>query len=148
MLNLKLITTILLSIIIFSCSKSIKTSSNIGSDSIENLVIKSTFEVDSAAQFVGGNKALMQYILQNIRYPIEAHKAGVVGKVFVNFVVLKTGDISYITTSSDANKILAKEAIRLIKNMPKWNPATIKGEPVNSKFVLPITFMIEGARNR
>jgi periplasmic protein TonB len=140
MLNLKIICSIVLITILFSCSKSVKTKSQLISESTQNLEIKRPFELDISAQFVGGNSALAKYLQQNLRYPPEAQRRGITGKVFVNFVILKTGEIYNVTVPKETERVLIDEAKRIVRQMPKWKPAMIKGEPVNSEMVLPITF--------
>ncbi len=102
--------------------------------------IELTYVVDSAAHFTGGNQAYNKFILQNLRYPIEAQKNKIQGKIYVTFIVLASGKLTNIITSDGANKHLADEAKRLILIMPDWVPAYFQGKPVNSQTNLPITF--------
>lgn len=86
--------------------------------------------------------------MQNLRYPIEAQRNGISGKIFVEFIVLKNGEIAKIETPKNSEKTLVEEAKRIVKQMPKWKPATIKGESVNSQLVLPISSRNMGVINR
>ena len=97
---------------------------------------------DSAAVPVGGFDQFYNYLLMNLRYPKEARASKTTGKVIVEFVVEKDGSIlsENIKVLKSPHKSLSKEAIRLIKNGPKWIPGKLKGVPVRTKKVLPISF--------
>ena len=98
--------------------------------------------VDSVAMPVGGYEPFYRYIGMNLQYPKEARTANITGKVIVEFVIEKDGRISSenIRVLKSPHKSLSKEAIRIMKNAPDWTPGRIKGIPVRSKKVLPITF--------
>jgi periplasmic protein TonB len=98
--------------------------------------------VDSMAMPVGGYEPFYRYIGMNIKYPKEAREKKVTGKVIVEFVVERDGSISSknIKILKSPNDSLSEEARRLIQNAPDWIPGKIKGIPVRSKKVLPITF--------
>jgi len=97
---------------------------------------------DSAAVPVGGFDQFYNYVLRNLRYPKEARESKITGKVIIEFVIEKDGSISSknITVLKSPHKSLSKEAIRLIKNGPKWIPGKLKGVPVRTKKVMPVTF--------
>lgn len=99
--------------------------------------------VEQAACFPGGQGALMQWIGANLRYPEDAHENDIQGRVIVQFVIEKDGTISSPAIVRGVDKSLDKEAIRLIKKMPKWTPGRNNGQPVRSKFNLPITFRLQ-----
>jgi TonB family protein len=98
--------------------------------------------VDSVAMPMGGYEPFYRYIGMNLRYPKEARVAKITGKVIVEFVVEKDGSISpkNIKILKSPHDSLSEEAQRIIKNAPDWIPGKIKGIPVRSKKVLPITF--------
>lgn len=98
--------------------------------------------VDSTAMPVGGYEPFYRYIGMNIKYPKEAREKNVTGKVIVEFVVERDGSISSknIKILKSPHDSLSEEARRLIQNAPDWIPGKIKGIPVRSKKVLPITF--------
>lgn len=98
--------------------------------------------VDSMAMPVGGYEPFYRYIGMNIKYPKAARDKKVTGKVIVEFVVERDGSISSknIKILKSPHDSLSEEARRLIKNAPDWIPGKIKGIPVRSKKVLPITF--------
>ena len=99
---------------------------------------------DSAAVPVGGFDEFYNYLLRNLRYPKEARDSKTTGKVIVEFVVEKDGSISSrnIKVLKSPHKSLSKEGIRLIKNGPKWIPGKLKGVPVRTKRMMPITFSL------
>ncbi len=90
----------------------------------------------------GGMTALMKYLSDNIRYPEAAHKAGIQGRVTVQFVVGKDGSIGNVSILRGVNADLDAEAIRIISSMPKWKPGTQKGEPVRVKYTVPVMFRL------
>lgn len=90
----------------------------------------------------GGMSALMQYLNENIRYPEAAVKAGMQGRVTVQFIVDKDGSIDDVKTLRGVNPDLDAEAIRVIKTMPRWEPGTHKGKPVRVKYTVPVMFRL------
>lgn len=90
----------------------------------------------------GGMPGLMKYLSDNIRYPEAAHKAGIQGRVTVQFVVGKDGSIGNVSILRGVNADLDAEAIRVISSMPKWKPGTQKGEPVKVKYTVPVMFRL------
>ena len=94
-------------------------------------------------EFPGGMPALMEYLQNEIHYPKKCRDAGVEGRTIITFVVKKNGKIKDIEVArSSGNKLLDKEAMRVIKKMPKWKPGIHDGENVNVQFALPITFKL------
>lgn len=100
-------------------------------------------KVDQDASFVGGNDALKMWLVENIRYPEEAVEFGIEGKVYVSFVVSKDGLVKNVAVRKFADPLLDREALRVVKSMPRWNPRIVGGKPVNSVFNLPISFKLE-----
>ena len=84
----------------------------------------------------------MQFLRQEVKYPKEAFKDGVQGRVVVQFVVEKDGSISEVEVVKKVNEHLDAEAVRVVNAMPKWKPGKQKGEPVRVKFTLPVTFRL------
>lgn len=104
-----------------------------------------TFDVvEQMPQFPGGSSKLFEYLAKNIRYPAEAEKAGAVGRVIVSFVVEKDGSISDAKTVKAIHPALDAEALRVINSMPKWIPGKQKGEATRVKYVVPVTFRLQG----
>ncbi|MBR3080119.1 MAG: M56 family metallopeptidase [Prevotella sp.] len=100
--------------------------------------------VEQMPQFPGGPAALMQFLSQNVKYPVEAHKAGVQGRVIANFVVEKDGNITEARIVRSVHPSLDAEALRVIGSMPNWEPGMQNGEPVRVKYTVPITFKLQG----
>ena len=100
-------------------------------------------DVDEKPQFVGGDRALMRWLNENISYPIYAQEFGIQGKVLVNFVVEKDGRITNVKIEKGVHQqSLDREAIRLVKLMPKWQPAIKDEKVVRCYFTLPVTFVL------
>ena len=97
---------------------------------------------ETPPEFVGGNDALLKYISENTKYPKDAKKNEIQGRVVVQFVVNEDGSVSNIEIKNVLYKSLEEEAIRVISSMPKWNPGTINGNPVKVKYTLPIVFKL------
>ena len=101
--------------------------------------------VEENAEFPGGLAAMMKYIQQNVQYPAMAREAGISGKCFLKFVVNETGDISNVEVLKGVPGCpdCDKEAIRVVKSMPKWKPAKMTGRAVKCYFNLPFSFKIQ-----
>ena len=99
---------------------------------------------EKAPEFPGGMDAMMKYLYENIKYPAEAEAAGKDGRAIVQFIVKKDGSIGNVEIiRSSGDNSLDTEAIRVIASMPKWNPGTQGGKPVNVKFTLPVVFKVQ-----
>lgn len=96
--------------------------------------------LDKAASFPGGTSALIGWLNENFRYPAEARRNNIQGKVRVQFVIDENGDIINPTVTKNVNELLDNEALRLIKIMPKWSSGIRAGQKVRSYFTLPVTF--------
>ena len=86
---------------------------------------------------------MFEFIANNIQYPIVAEENGVQGRVLVSFVIKKDGSLSNVRVVKSVDPALDKEAVRLIKSMPKWSPGKEKGQFVNVKFTVPVTFRLQ-----
>ena len=102
--------------------------------------------VENMPEFPGGTAELMKFLAMNIKYPVEAQKENVQGRVVVQFVVSKTGKITDPTIARSVSPELDAEAIRVVKAMPDWKPGTQRGQAVNVKFNIPISFRLDGAK--
>ncbi|MCF6361238.1 MAG: energy transducer TonB [Cyclobacteriaceae bacterium] len=98
--------------------------------------------VETYPSFPGGNKAFYKYISKKMKYPPQARRMGIEGKVFVQFVVDENGNISDVKLMRGVGAGCDEEAIRVIKNSPKWNPGKQRGKAVKVRMVLPITFKL------
>lgn len=98
---------------------------------------------EKMAEFPGGTEALYKYLSENLRYPSMARDQGIQGKVYVKFVVSSTGQISKIKVLRGIGGGCDEAAEVVVKDMPKWTPGEVAGEPVASYFTLPIKFVLE-----
>lgn len=99
--------------------------------------------VEQPAEFPGGQAALMKWLSQNIRYPEAAQQNDIQGRVIVKFVVEKDGSIGQASIVKGVDKDLDREALRVVKKMPKWQPGKNNGVAVRSYFNLPVTFKLQ-----
>ena len=99
--------------------------------------------VEQQAEFPGGLPKLMQWLSNNIRYPESAQQNDIQGRVIVKFVVEKDGSIGNVTVLKGVDKDLDREAVRVVKKMPKWQPGKNNGVAVRSYFQLPVTFKLQ-----
>lgn len=99
--------------------------------------------VEDSPEFPGGVDSLYAFLGANIHYPAEAKKDSIEGYVFVQFVVEKDGSIHNMKVLRDIGGGCGEEVVRVIKLMPKWQPAKQRGEPVRCQFRLPVKFSLE-----
>ena len=99
--------------------------------------------VEQQAEFPGGQAALMKWLSNNIRYPEAAQQNDIQGRVIVKFVVEKDGSIGAATIAKGVDKDLDREALRVVKKMPRWQPGKNNGVAVRSYFTLPVTFRLQ-----
>ena len=100
--------------------------------------------VEKMPEFPGGTQALFKYLSENVKYPVIAQENGIQGKVFCQFVVNKDGsivDVEVVRSAGDPS--LDKEAVRVIKSMPKWNPGKQSNKPVRVKYTVPVNFKLQ-----
>lgn len=101
-------------------------------------------EVAHMPEFKGGQEAFINYIRQNVNYPEDAKKAGIKGKVYVEFILNKSGKVSSAWIKKSVNPALDAEALRVVLNMPDWTPGRDESnKPVNVQMALPIVFSLE-----
>ncbi len=89
------------------------------------------------------NGNLNQWLLQNMKYPVEAMNKKEQGKVIVQFIISENGEVSEPKIIRSVSPALDKEACRIVLAMPKWNPGKLKGKPVAVRYMLPITFRLQ-----
>ncbi|WP_315083363.1 M56 family metallopeptidase [Bacteroides heparinolyticus] len=99
--------------------------------------------VEQMPEFPGGLPALMRFLSENIKYPVLAQKAGTQGKVTIRFIVDTEGNITNPEVVQGVDPLLDAEAIRVISGMPKWKPGKQRGEVVNVRYALPVTFRLQ-----
>lgn len=98
--------------------------------------------VSTEAKFPGGNSLINKFIANNIKYPSKAIDEGIEGKVTLSFVIEKDGSIGNVKVINSVHTELDREAIRVIKSMPKWEPATANDKPIRSLYTIPINFKL------
>jgi TonB family protein len=99
--------------------------------------------VEKMPEFPGGEVAVREYIAKSIKYPEDAKKAGIQGKVYVTFVVDKTGKVVDSRLARSASPSLDKEALRVVETMPVWIPGQQRGENVAVEYTIPIQFKLQ-----
>ena len=104
--------------------------------------------VENQPEFPGGNGAMMKFISDTIRYPVEAQQKGIQGRVICNFVVMKDGSISDPQVVRGVDPLLDAEALRVLKLMPDWKPGKQRGQAVNVRFTLPVVFRLSGNESK
>ena len=114
-------------------------------DEMEPLTVSEGSDVPDGFEppmFPGGERALMEFLKENVKYPPMAAKRKTQGRVIMTFVVDKTGKVTEIKVAKSVDIYLDTEAIRVCKLLPDFIPARQNGEPVSVWFTLPITFKL------
>ena len=100
--------------------------------------------VEKMPEFPGGQQALFKYLSENVKYPVIAQENGIQGRVICQFVVNKDGSIVEVeVVRSGGDPSLDKEAVRVIKSMPKWKPGQQRGKPGRVKYTVPVNFKLQ-----
>ena len=99
--------------------------------------------VEEQASFPGGYGECLKWLQKNLNYPQIAQENGVQGQVVVRFVVNKDGSIVDPVVVRSVDPYLDKEALRVVKLMPKWNPGKQRGKAVRCMFTLPVKFRLQ-----
>lgn len=99
--------------------------------------------VEVMPQFPGGEAEMYRFISDNLKYPVVDQEIGTQGRVIVRFVVSKTGEISNLELLKGISPTCDKEAMRVIKSMPKWIPGKQSGNPVQVYYIIPIVFKLK-----
>ena len=99
--------------------------------------------VENMPSFPGGDKALMQYVGKNMKYPVIAQENGIQGRVIVSFVIERDGKVADAVVVRGVDPSLDKEALRVVNSMPAWTPGKQRGKPVRVKYTLPVTFRLQ-----
>lgn len=98
--------------------------------------------LESMPSFPGGQTALFQFLSRTIKYPVLAEYNKIQGRVIVGFYVDVDGTVTDVQVKKSVDPTLDKEAIRVVKSMPKWNPGKKNGKPVRVEYTMPITFRL------
>jgi protein TonB len=105
----------------------------------ESVIADST---EKEATFPGGTHLIYRFIVENMEYPEEAEKNGEEGRVFVEFTIEKTGEITNVEVIKGVSPSLDKEAIRIVSSFPNWEPAEKNGKAVKARGRMPISFRL------
>lgn len=112
-------------------------------DSTKAPVDSARWIVEEMPIFPGGEMALRKFVAYAVRYPVVAQENGIQGKVYVSFIIDKEGYVRDIKVAKSVAPSLDKEAMRVIRTMPKWTPGRSKGKPVDVLYTVPISFMLQ-----
>ena len=99
--------------------------------------------VEQPAQFPGGESALQNYISKNTKYPSIAQEQGLEGTVHLRFVVEKDGRVGNVTVLKGLSKECDREAVRVIKSLPRFTPARQQGHPVRVYYTIPVRYLLQ-----
>jgi len=110
-------------------------------DSIGNEIEYYAYEI--MPEFPGGELALRKYLMISVKYPEIARENGIQGKVYVKFIVNTDGSISNVLIDRGVDSSLDKEALRVVRNMPKWIPGQQDGIKVRVSYIVPINFILQ-----
>lgn len=100
------------------------------------------FNFEEPPEFPGGEDVFFEYLRKNIKYPPKARRKNIQGQVIIGFVVETDGRITKVEVKKSVHKLLDKEALRVVKNMPMWIPGKQDGEKVRVAVNLPISFKV------
>ena len=108
-----------------------------------------TFDVvEQMPQFPGGPATMMEFLKENIRYPEEAQKKGLQGRVVVSFIVRKDGSIDNCQVARSVDPLLDAEAVRVIRSMPNWTPGMQDGKAVAVRYNVPVSFRLDAVNDK
>jgi protein TonB len=121
-------------------------------DVIEDIVFEEPVEeevadevftiVEQQPEYPGGMSAFYAFVTKKLKYPSQARRMGIEGKVFVQFVVDKAGNITEVMAVRGIGAGCDEEAVRVIKDSPQWKPGKQRGKSVKVRMILPITFKL------
>lgn len=98
--------------------------------------------LEEMPEFPGGETEMMKFLSKNVVYPTIASENGIQGRVMVGFVVERDGSVSDVKVLRGVDPSLDKEAVRVVKSMPKWKPGMQTGKPVRCRFTIPVNFRL------
>lgn len=129
-------------------TSAVKSTTKTGKITAERSAPKKVFKgkvydlVDEMPSFPGGLEELYKWIDNNVQYPAVARENGIEGRVILKFIVEKDGSLSDSTVIHSVHPMVDREALRLVGQMPKWNPGKRAGIPVRVRYCLPIKFKL------
>lgn len=118
------------------------TSITVKNDEPEKKSEKVATAVEQMPQYPGGDRALMEFVAKNVKYPEAAMKAGKEGKVIVRFTVQADGKVADANVIRSISPELDAEAVRVVSTFPAFTPGTVDGKPVACHYVIPISFKL------
>lgn len=99
--------------------------------------------VDQMASYPGGIPALMDFLNENIKYPEQAEREGIEGRVVAGFIVERDGSVSNIEIIKSVHPLLDAEVVRVMSLMPNWIPGKQHGMPIRTRYSMPVTFRLQ-----
>jgi len=99
--------------------------------------------VEDMPEFPGGQTALLKFIAEQVKYPVVCVENNVQGKVFVSFVIDKTGTVTDVKVLRSPHDSLAKEAVRVVESMPRWTPGKQRNKAVKVAYTIPVNFVLQ-----
>jgi protein TonB len=110
-------------------------------EEVKHVVENKVFDIAEQMPSFKGN--VNQWLASNLTYPAVAAENGIQGRVIVQFVVEKDGSVSNVQVVRSVDPALDREAVNVVKRMPKWNPGMNSGQPARVKYTLPVTFKLQ-----
>ncbi|PWE00417.1 energy transducer TonB [Marinilabilia rubra] len=101
------------------------------------------FIVEDMPEFPGGDAALHKYLATSVDYPVIAQENGIQGRVYVKFVINTDGSVTDVQIARGVDPSLDKEALRVVRDMPKWKPGKQRGKAVRVSYTVPINFVLQ-----
>lgn len=105
-------------------------------------------QVDKPAEFTGGPTKMWRYIIENLKYPEEAVKANITGKVWAQLIIEKDGGINNVSILKGIGFGCDEEVVRIVKAMPKWSAGMKDGKAVRTSYVLPVMFAMDSKKSK
>ena len=99
--------------------------------------------VEQMPVFPGGEAALRKFLATEVKYPVIAQENGIQGRVDVKFVIAADGSVTNVEVARPFDPYLDKEAVRVVKSMPKWTPGKQRGKAVKVSYTVPINFVLQ-----
>jgi len=96
--------------------------------------------IDKMPEFPGGSEAMKKFLSENLRWTKELEECGIQGRSILQFIIEKDGSLTSVVVVRGVDPLLDKEAVRVIKLMPKWIPGEHKGKKVRVKYTLPVSW--------
>ena len=139
-------------ILIYRAVKQNDTSETVQKSKIEKIQSTISSTPDSAGvydviekmpEYPGGEQALIEFLSNNIKYPVTAQDKGIQGRVIIGFIIDKEGKVKQATVLRGVDAELDKEALRVVNLLENWVPGEQKGEKVSVRYTLPISFRLQ-----